>query len=58
METMQFCHALESILHEILLTNAIFGPVQLMKADLSNGFNRVDFTVGDIPKLGLIVPSM
>lgn len=57
MEAMQFGHALDRILREILLANPAFGPVQLIKVDISDGFYRVDLNIDDIPKLGLIFPT-
>ena len=57
MESMQFGHALERILREILLSNPAFGPVQLMKVDISDGFYRIDVNVDDVPKLGVVFPT-
>jgi hypothetical protein len=57
MESMQFGHALERILREILLANPAFGPVHLMKLDISDGFYRIALNVDDIPKLGVAFPS-
>ena len=34
-----------------------FGPVQLMKVDLSDGFYRINLNVSDIPKLGVVFPT-
>ena len=56
-EAMQFGHALDRILREILLANPDDGPVQLMKVDLSDGFYRIDLCVDDIPKLGVLFPT-
>ena len=53
-EAMQFGHALERILREILLANPSHGPVYLTKTDLSDGFYRVNLTPEDAPKLGLV----
>jgi hypothetical protein len=53
MESMQFGHALERILREILLANPAFGPVYLIKLDISDGFYRIALNVDDIPKLGV-----
>ena len=36
-ETMQFGHALEQILREIILAKTVHGPVLLNKTDLRNG---------------------
>ena len=57
MEAMQFGHALDRILREILLSNPEHGPVHLIKVDISDGFYRVDLNIDDIPKLGLIFPT-
>ena len=57
MEAMQFGHALDRILREILLSNPRHGPVHLIKVDISDGFYRVDLNIDDIPKLGLIFPT-
>ena len=57
MESMQFGHALERILREILLSNPAFGPVRLMKVDISDGFYRIDVNVDDVPKLGVVFPT-
>ena len=57
MEAMQFGHALERILREILLANPAHGPVQLNKTDLSDGFYRVDLNADDAPKLGVVFPT-
>lgn len=58
MEAMQFGHALDRILREILLANPAFGPVRLMKVDISDGFYRIDLNVDDIPKLGVVFPTL
>ena len=57
MEAMQFGHALDWILREILLANPAHGPVQLNKTDLSDGFYRVDLNSDDVPKLGVVFPT-
>lgn len=57
LDSMQFGHALERILREILLSNPNHGPVQLMKVDLSDGFYRLCLNIDDIPKLGVTFPS-
>jgi hypothetical protein len=57
MEAMQFGHALDRILREILLANPSLGPVLMAKWDLKDGFYRVDLNIDDIPKLGLVFPS-
>ena len=57
LESMQFGSALDRILREILLADPSFGPVQLMKVDLSDGFYRINLNVSDIPKLGVVFPT-
>ena len=57
MEAMQFGHALDRILREILLADPSFGPVHLIKLDISDGFYRIAVNVDDIPKLGVIYPT-
>jgi hypothetical protein len=56
MDAMQFGHALDQILHEILLSNPLLGPVHLIKLDISDGFYRIALNVDDIPKLGVAFP--
>lgn len=57
LESMQFGHALDRILREILIADPAFGPVQLMKVDLSDGFYRINLNIDDIPKLGVVFPT-
>ena len=57
LESMQFGNALDRILREILMADPRYGPVELMKIDLSDGFYRVDLNVGDVPKLGVVFPT-
>ena len=57
MEAMQFGHAIDRILREILIANPDLGPLQLIKLDISDGFYRVGLKVDDIPKLGVVFPS-
>ena len=56
-EAMQFGHALNRLLQEILLANPKFGAVELMKVDLSNGFYCVSLNIEDISKLGVAFPT-
>mmetsp|Transcript_21332 Transcript_21332/g.32959 ORF Transcript_21332/g.32959 Transcript_21332/m.32959 type:complete len:780 (+) Transcript_21332:5035-7374(+) len=56
-ESMQFGHALDRILREVLLADPALGPVQLLKVDISDGFYRINLNVGDIPKLGVAFPT-
>ena len=57
-ESMQFGHALDRILREILLANPAFGPVNLIKIDIADGFYRLDINPRDIPKLAVIFPTL
>ncbi len=56
MESMQFGHALKHVLREILLANPAFGPVYLIKLDISDGFYHIALNVDHIPKLGVAFP--
>ena len=56
-EAMQFGHALDRILREILLADPAKGPINLIKVDLSDGFYRIGLNVNDMPKLGLVFPT-
>ena len=56
-EAMQFDHALDRILQEILLTNPAYGPVLMFKYDISDGFYHVNLNMEDIPKLGVVFPT-
>jgi hypothetical protein len=42
---MQFSHALDQILREILLTNPCLGPIALMKLDISDRFYCIALNV-------------
>ena len=56
--SMQFGHALDHILHEILLADPSLGLIQLMKSNISDGFYRIAFNVNDIPQLGVVFPTL
>lgn len=53
---MQFVHALDRILREILLADPSLGPVRLIKIDLSDGFYCIGLNIDDNPKLGAVFP--
>jgi hypothetical protein len=57
LESMQFGHALDRILREILLADPNLGPVYLLKLDISDGFYRIALNIDDIPKLGVAFPT-
>jgi hypothetical protein len=56
-EAMQFGHALDRILREIILADPTLGPTYLLKLDISDGFYRVNLNIDDIPKLGVAFPT-
>ena len=56
-ESVQFGHALDHLLREILLANPINGYTEMLKVDLSDGFYRINLNIEDTPKLGVVFPS-
>jgi len=56
-ESMQFGHALDRLLREILLANPTNGYTEMLKVDLSDGFYRINLNIDDILKLGVVFPS-
>lgn len=56
-EAMQFGRALERYLREIVLADPRFGPVKMIKVDLSDGFYRIWVRCDDVPKLGMAFPT-
>jgi hypothetical protein len=57
-EAMQFGKALERILQAIVDADPTFGPVQMIKVDIADGFYRVWLNVHDIPKLAVALPTL
>ena len=57
-ESMQFGHALDRILREILLSDPALGPIYQMKIDISDDFYRIAINIDDIPKLGDVFPTL
>ena len=53
---MQFGHALDRILREILLADPTMGPIYLLKLDISDGFYRINLAIEDILRLGVVFP--
>eukprot|EP00979_Chaetoceros_neogracilis_P015392 scaffold5865_cov209-Chaetoceros_neogracile.AAC.1 len=53
---MQFGHALDRYLRELLLADPKLGPVEQLKIDIGDGFYRCNVSIPDIPKLGLVFP--
>jgi hypothetical protein len=54
---MQFGKALERILQTILNVNPRFGPMQLIKVDITDGFYRIWLNAHGIPKLTVALPA-
>jgi hypothetical protein len=57
-ESMQFGRALDRVIHSLVFANPAYGPVYLLKVDLSDGFYRVWLNLRDIPKLALVLPPL
>jgi hypothetical protein len=57
-DAMQYGRALDRILREILMADPKLGHVLLLKADLSDGFYRINLRLEDIPKLALLFPTV
>lgn len=55
--SMQFGRALDRILHKIRHSNPKFGPVYLLKIDISDGFYRVGLAPSTAPGLGVVLPQ-
>ena len=54
---MQFGHALDRYLREILLADPTLGPIYMLKLDIADGFYRIAINIEDIPKLGVVFPT-
>lgn len=57
-EAMQFGTALQRVIESIVNANPRFGPMYLCKVDISDGFYRVGLRPADIPKMGVVLPSL
>ena len=57
MDGIQFGHALNLILCEIILTDLSLGPVKLMEVEFSDGFYHVNLKIDGTPKLGEVFPT-
>ena len=55
-EAMQFGRAFDRILHRIHHANRRFGPVFMIKVDLSDGFYRLPLSTSTLPTLGVAFP--
>ena len=56
-EAIQFRHALNRLLQEILLADPKHGPPEMMKVDIAGGFYRIQLNLDDTPKLGVVFPT-
>jgi hypothetical protein len=56
-EAMQFGHALDRYLRELILADPSLGPLYMLKLDISDGFYRIAVAPNDIPKLGVVFPN-
>ena len=56
-ESMQFGHTFWCLLHAIYFANPHWGPVHLLKANITDGFYQVWIATDDVQKLGLILPG-
>ena len=54
---MQYRRMLDSLIREVVITEPVLGPIYVLKADVSDRFNRIDLKPKDASKLGLISPS-
>ena len=54
---MQFGQALERLLTHIVHADPRFGPVYIIKVDISDGFYRIHIRPQDVPKLGVAYPT-
>jgi hypothetical protein len=57
-EAMQFGKALERIITQIVEADPAYGPVQLIKIDIADGFYRIALNIDDIPKLAVAIPQI
>ena len=57
LEAIQYGHALNQILCEVILADPSLSPVQLLKIDISDGFYQANLNIDNIPKLGVASPT-
>ena len=58
MDSMQFGRTFDRLIRRILLADPAKGRVYLLKLDLSDGFYRINVSPNDIPKLGVVMPTL
>ena len=49
---MQFGHALDRLLHKLLLADPKHGTPEMMKIDIADVFYSIPLNMDDIPKMG------
>ena len=57
-EAMQFGRAFQHVLSNIVNADLRYGPVYPSKIDITEGFYRVWLQADDIPKLGVVLPTL
>ena len=57
LSAMHYGRCLDRLLREILYADPKLGPVHMIKADVSDSFNRIGLRPSDATKLGLVFPS-
>jgi len=58
LESIQFGHVLDRILREIILADPALVPVYLVKLKIADGFYRINININNIPKLGVVFPTL
>jgi hypothetical protein len=56
-EAMQFGKALKRIIRKLVDAHPRYGPIWLAKIDIADGFYRIGLRPGDVPRLGVILPT-
>ena len=56
-ESLQYGRAFDRFIRHILLADKRYGPVYLLKCDLSDGYYRLGLCIQDCPKLALSFPA-
>lgn len=54
---MQFGRALQRVFSTMVHADPRYGPVQMAKIDVADGFYGVWVQISDVPKLGVILPT-
>ena len=57
-KAMQFGRALECLITKVVHADPRYGPVKFIKIDIADGFYRIWIRAHDIPKLGVVFPSL